>query len=84
MTRREATTAAMDELSERVRARGSLPPAEARRALREAAGASLADVARACDVTKQAVALWEAGICTPRGTNLIAYAEVMRVFRGSA
>jgi DNA-binding transcriptional regulator YiaG len=75
---------AIDELSEQVRARASLPPLATRRALREAAGASMREVARACNVSKQAVALWEAGVCSPRGANLVAYAEVLRLFRESA
>jgi DNA-binding transcriptional regulator YiaG len=78
------TTTAIEELSERVLARRSLPPPLTRRALREAAGASLADVARACGVTKQAVAQWESGLYSPRGANLLAYAEVLRVFRKAA
>ena len=77
-------TEAIADLSKRVRARRSLPPPATRQALRKAAGASLRDVARACNVTKQAVAQWEAGICNPRGENLLAYSEVLRVFRESS
>jgi transcriptional regulator with XRE-family HTH domain len=49
-----------------------------------AAGASLREVARACNVSKQAVAHWEAGIRNPRGENLLLYSEVLRVFRESS
>jgi DNA-binding transcriptional regulator YiaG len=84
MTMTEAnrvTMTAFDELAEQVQARRSLPPPAKRRALREAAGASLADVARACGVTKQAVAFWESGEFAPAGANLIAYAKVLQLFR---
>jgi transcriptional regulator with XRE-family HTH domain len=74
----------MTELRERVQARRELPSPATRRALREAAGASLSDVAGAVGVSKQAVAGWETGSCDPRGTNLVAYAEVLRLFRESA
>ncbi|MDP9397269.1 MAG: helix-turn-helix domain-containing protein [Actinomycetota bacterium] len=48
--------------------RRSLPPPPARRALRQAAGVSLLAVARACGVSRQAVAHWEAGTVS-RGTS---------------
>lgn len=71
----------IERLEAQVRARRTLPSPASRRALREAAGVSLGDVAQACGVTKQAVRQWESGICDPRGANLIAYAEVLRVLR---
>jgi transcriptional regulator with XRE-family HTH domain len=73
---------ALTELSAALQARHELPPAETRRALRKAAGATLEQVARACDVTPQAVQFWETG-STPRGANLSAYLEVLRVFRAA-
>jgi len=72
---------AIDELAEQVRARRSLPPPARRAAIRAAAGASLTDVANACGVSKQAVALWEAGLTNPSGERLLAYAAVMRLFK---
>lgn len=68
-------------LLERVRARRELPSPEMRRALRKAAGASLAEVAEAVGVTRQAVSMWELGQRSPRPTHLPAYLEVLRVFR---
>jgi DNA-binding transcriptional regulator YiaG len=73
---------ALTELSAVLQAKRELPPAETRRALRKAAGATLEQVARACNVTPQAVQFWETG-STPRGANLSAYLEVLRVFRKS-
>ena len=72
------------ELSERVKAHAELPPPATRRALRQAAGVSLADVADVVGVTRQAVSLWELGARTPRNTNLRAYVEILRIFRESA
>ena len=71
---------ALTELSVALEAKRKLPPAETRKALRKAAGATLEQVARACDVTPQAVLYWETG-SMPRGENLTAYLEVLRVFR---
>lgn len=74
-------TTGIQQLEDRVRARRELPPPAGRRALREAAGVSLADIARACGVSKQAVAQWESGYCEPRGANLLAYSDAIRVLR---
>jgi predicted transcriptional regulator len=74
----------IEELAEKLRARRALPDPKARRALRKAAGASLSDVAVPCDVSKQTVANWEAGLCDPRGSNLAAYLDVLRVLREAA
>jgi transcriptional regulator with XRE-family HTH domain len=52
-----------------------------RRALREAAGVSLSDVASVVGVTRQAVALWETGARTPCGANLDSYVAVLRTFK---
>jgi transcriptional regulator with XRE-family HTH domain len=62
-----------------LRMRRGLPPAEARRTLREQAGASLSQVAEVCGVTPQAVFDWERG-ADPRGENLVAYSKVIRLF----
>jgi DNA-binding XRE family transcriptional regulator len=72
---------ALENLSRRVKARRELPPPEAQRALRRAAGASLADVAQVVGATRQAVSLWEWGKRSPHGDRLDAYLEVLRVFR---
>lgn len=59
----------VDELLKRVktRARG-LPPPEERKAIREEAGVSIREMARALDVSHTAITRWEAG-GTPRRRN---------------
>jgi DNA-binding transcriptional regulator YiaG len=71
----------MDALTEafaRARDRRSLPAPEARRLLRERAGLSQQDIAVAVGVTREAVALWEAGARTPRDQYLGKYLEILR------
>jgi transcriptional regulator with XRE-family HTH domain len=58
-------TTGVDELLERVRSRRTLPTADERRRIRQAAGVSLRDVAAALGVSHTAVASWEEGV-TPR------------------
>jgi transcriptional regulator with XRE-family HTH domain len=48
-----------------------------RRALRESAGLSAAELATEIGVTRQAVANWERGLRTPRGKNLVDYVSVL-------
>ncbi len=64
--------------------RRSLPPPPARRALRQAAGVSLLAVARACGVSRQAVAHWEAGTRQPRDEHLTAYLKALKLLREKA
>jgi len=64
-------------LIKRARALASLPPPDQRRAIREAAGASLADVSTPLGVTPQAVRLWELGQRTPRGNHLLDYLDLL-------
>lgn len=71
----------LEQLTERAQIRRDLPPPSMRRALRKAAGVSLSEVAAIIGVTRQAVALWEGGDRTPRGTNLDEYARVLRELR---
>ncbi|MEU2993525.1 helix-turn-helix transcriptional regulator [Streptomyces griseoincarnatus] len=58
-----------------------LPDRSERRAIREAAGLTQAQVATAVGVSPQAVALWESGRRTPRGHYLSRYAEALRTMR---
>lgn len=51
----------VDELLERVRARRKLPPAVERRRIREAAGVSQHEIAKALGVSWTAVYRWERG-----------------------
>jgi hypothetical protein len=72
---------ALDELTQELVARKQLPPVPMRRALRQAAGASLERTAEAVgDVTHEAVRTWELGKREPRGRNAIAYGAVLRRF----
>jgi DNA-binding transcriptional regulator YiaG len=75
------TVDVMDALSdalERARDRRRLPPPAERRARREGAGLSQADIARAVGVTPAAVSRWEAGTRrVPRGAVLRTYLEVL-------
>jgi transcriptional regulator with XRE-family HTH domain len=68
-------TTGADELLERLRSQRSLPPATERRRIREAAGASLRDVAAVLGVTPMAVHGWEKGK-TPREARQ-AYARLL-------
>lgn len=57
--------------------RRRLPAPPMRRAIRVAAGFTGAEVAATLGVSRQAVAQWERGTRTPRGTHLRAYLEVL-------
>lgn len=61
-----------------VQARRDLPPPVMRRAIRQAAGASLRAMADAVGVTPQAIAFWEKDERTPTGDRLLRYLEVLR------
>jgi DNA-binding transcriptional regulator YiaG len=65
----------VDELLERVRARRVLPPAAERRRIREQAGVSQHEVAKALGVSWTAVYRWEQG-SRPR-EHEAAYAELL-------
>jgi transcriptional regulator with XRE-family HTH domain len=67
------------ELLERLRARRELPLPAERRRLREAAGASLRDVAREFGVSATSVIRWERG-ASP-GPHTGAYARLLAEFR---
>lgn len=67
------------DLAERLQVRQALPPPNVRRALREAAGLSQEDIARAIGTSRQAVAHWEAGDRYPRPQHLRPYVEVLRL-----
>lgn len=72
----------IDELIDHVRDRRNLPAPEVRRAVRKDAGLSLADVADALGVSRQAVAHWEHGARHPRPEHLRKYAELLRRLMG--
>lgn len=55
----------------------ALPPPELRRALRVAAGLSLAEIGEVCGVTRQCVSLWELGSRTPAPPHSGAYLTLL-------
>ena len=59
------------------RARRRLPSPAARQLLRQRAGLSQRAFAAAIGVTREAVALWEAGKREPRDENLRRYLELL-------
>ena len=66
------------------RLRRRLPPPALRRAVRQSAGMSAAQVATALGVTRQAVSAWERGTRCPRGEMLEAYVAVLDELRRAA
>lgn len=58
-----------------------LPPPAARRAIRLAAGLTLAEVGESLDVSRQSVWRWEKGLREPRGETRLAYARALRELR---
>jgi DNA-binding transcriptional regulator YiaG len=48
------------------------------KSLRQAAGISLADVGRYCQVSRQCVWSWESGRTSPRGLAAVRYLSVLR------
>lgn len=73
--------ATLEDLTLRVRAGRRLPEPAVRRAIRQAARVSLADVAAVVGVTRQAVSLWELGQRTPRGPMLNTYVVTLRALQ---
>lgn len=73
--------ATIETLTTQVRVRRALPEPAVRRAIRRAAGVSLADVADVLGVTRQAVSMWELGERTPRGPLLHAYLDALRALQ---
>ncbi len=69
--------AAADSLRDLVRTRRMLPSPVIRRAIREAAGASQADVGRSLRVSRATVCRWESGKQTPRGEHLAGYVRAL-------
>lgn len=76
-------TSTVTEHSLRTRAglRRGLPPPAQRRALRQAAGLTLDDLAHLVGCTPQAVDHWEAGRREPSGQFLAAYVDALRLAR---
>ncbi len=70
---------AVEDLLEEVRSRRRLPPAAERRRIREAAGVSQRQLARALNVSWTAVHRWESG-SQPRA-HVDEYARLLRELR---
>jgi DNA-binding XRE family transcriptional regulator len=68
-------------LRDHLAARRELPPPTERRAIREKAGVTRTQVAKAVGVSRQCIAFWEAGLRTPRDAYLEAYMEVLQLLR---
>jgi DNA-binding transcriptional regulator YiaG len=73
--------ATVAELEAKVHSLAALPPPKGRRALRLAAGVSIAEVAAVVGVSRQAVNAWERGSARPVGDHLPAYLELLEMFR---
>jgi DNA-binding transcriptional regulator YiaG len=71
----QETNSEVSELLERVRARRRLPPAAERRRIRQAAGISQDDMARALGVSQMSIWRWERGT-RPR-EHEAAYARLL-------
>ena len=69
------------ELLHRIEIRRALPPPAERRALRESAGLSVAEVARALGVSRGTLHRWERGHYDPTIENAERYVEVVRLLR---
>ncbi|MFE2716956.1 telomere-associated protein Tap [Streptomyces mirabilis] len=72
----DALFGAVDALLEQV-AQDPLPPPAERKRLREAAGLSQAQVARALDARRESVGNWESGRSEPRPPKRAAYARLL-------
>jgi len=70
-------TSALDDALDRSRLRRRLPAPDLRRHLRERAGISQADVARALGVARPTISRWEAGARSPRGSDLLRYVDLL-------
>jgi DNA-binding transcriptional regulator YiaG len=73
--------ATVAELEAKVQALAALPSPQGRRALRLAAGVSIAEVAAVVGVSRQAVNAWERGTAKPVGDHLHAYLELLAMFK---
>jgi DNA-binding transcriptional regulator YiaG len=74
---------ALRALSTAVAARRALPEPQVCKLLRTTAGVSLAEVAKAVGVSKQAVWTWEEGTRRPTGARLERYLAVLDTLRGA-
>lgn len=78
------TSTAAEQLTARITVRRSLPAPQMRRAIRNAAGASLQEVAGAFDppVSRHAVMAWERGTRNPNSKHVGQYVAILRALQG--
>ncbi|RSS40892.1 XRE family transcriptional regulator, partial [Streptomyces sp. WAC07061] len=69
--------AAVDALLEEAAARDGLPEPDERRRLREAAGLSQDQIAKALSVRRETITSWETGRTAPRPPKRAAYARLL-------
>lgn len=69
------------QIADSVRLNRRLPSPALRRAIRSDAGLTVAEVADAVGVTRQAVNNWERGARSPRGAALRSYVAVLDEIR---
>ena len=62
----------------------ALPAIAMRKAIRRAAGRSLADLAAKLQVSRQSVSFWERGLIEPAGAHLGEYARLLEDLRKEA
>lgn len=68
----------------RVLAAKRLPPPDERRAIRENAGLTKAEMALILDVLAVTLGRWEKGICRPQLRHALAYAQLLNELRQAA
>ena len=68
-------------LRQEVRDRHGLPAPAVRRALRRAAGVTLATLASSVGVSREAVRLWELGAVEPLRENASRYRQALQILR---
>lgn len=61
------------------RARKSLPTPEVRRAIREAAGVSQPEMAKALGVSTATVSRWESGLVVPSSSIVVDYVDALNM-----
>lgn len=61
-----------------------LPPPEVRRAIRRAAGCSMADLAAEMHVSRQSISFWERGLIEPSGAHASEYVVLLDRLRAEA
>lgn len=74
----------LEFLRKRVEVARAVPPASVCRALREAAGVSQDDVAKAIGVSRATVGHWETGRRRPWPRHLESYMEALQVLQEAA